>query len=43
MLTSRHKESQDDHKHALAQKIVKDNIVVGLKYQVGQARMLMIF
>ena len=42
MLASRHKESQDDHKHALA-KIVKDNTLVELKYQVGQAQMLMIF
>ena len=37
MLTSRHKESQDDHKHALAKKTVKDNTSVELKYQVGQA------
>ena len=38
MLTSRHKESQDDHKHALAKKkIVKDNTSAELKYQVGQA------
>ena len=39
MLTLRHKESQDDHKHALAkrkEKIVKDNTSAELMYQVGQ-------
>ena len=36
MLTSRHKESQDDNKHTLA-KIVKDNMFVDPKCQVGQA------
>ena len=41
MLALRHKESQDDHKHALA-KIVKGNTSAGLKYQEGQAKMLMI-
>ena len=41
MLASRHKKSQDGHKHALV-KTIKDNTFVKLKYQVGQARMLMI-
>ena len=36
MLTSRHKKSKDDHKHALAKKIVKNNMFVGPKCQVGQ-------
>ena len=42
MLSLRHKESQDEHKHALAQKSFKDNTPIKLKYQVGQARMHMI-
>ncbi len=37
MLVLGHKESQDDHKHALVKKIVKDNTSIELKYQVGQA------
>ena len=40
MIESRHKESQDDHKHAL-EKTVKDNMFVELRYQVGQARILL--
>ncbi len=43
MLASGHKKGQDGHKYALAKKRVKDNTFVELKYQVGQARMLMIF
>ena len=42
MLASRHKERQDDHKHALMQKTIKDNTPMELKYQVGQAQMVMI-
>ena len=37
MLASRHKEIQDDRKHALSKKIVKDNASTKLTYQVGQA------
>ena len=42
MLALRHKESDNGHKYALAER-VKDNMSVELKYQVGQAQMLMIF
>ena len=43
MLASGHKKSQDGHKHALTKKIVKGNMSMEVKYQVGQTRMLMIF